>query len=133
MSISIENCALLTIETVKVTDESGGSNATSAAVTFTATVQNSRPVLDAIADRMVSNAATSTSTIGVLVTDADGRDTHALTATSTDPAVAGVGDREGRPAGCIGGGLHRTHAIGVLQVMSRRPRTPRRFRHTWTE
>ena len=96
--------------TVRATDDSEAPNAASAARTFTATVPNSRPVLDAIADRMVSNAATSTfvvlgdmhaptatSTIGVLVTDADARDRHALTATSTDLAVAGVGDREGRP------------------------------------
>ena len=99
-----------TTVTVWATDDSGESNATSTPATFTATVPNSRPVLDAIADRMVSNAATSTfvvlgdmhaptatSTIGVLVTDADAGDRHALTATSTDLAVAGVGDREGRP------------------------------------
>ena len=58
-----------TTVTVWATDESGASNATSAPVTFTATVPNSRPAVAAIADWTVDVSNGSTSAPVVTVTD----------------------------------------------------------------
>ena len=76
--------------TMRVTarDNSGASNATSAAVTFTATVPNSRPVVGSISDLTVSRGSTGTRTVSV--TDGDSGDTPAVSARSSDTGVATV-------------------------------------------
>ena len=76
--------------TMRVTarDNSGASNATSAAVTFTATVPNSRPVVGSISNLTVSRGSTGTRTVSV--TDGDSGDTPAVSASSSDTGVATV-------------------------------------------
>ena len=74
--------------TVTATDNSGESNATSAAVEFDLTVPNSRPVLGAISDLTVSRGSTGTRTASV--TDGDTGDTHTVSASSSNEGVATV-------------------------------------------
>ena len=73
--------------TIEVTarDNSGATNATSAAVEFDVTVPNSRPVVGSISDLTVSRGSTGTRT--VTVTDGDAGDTHTVSASSDDAAV----------------------------------------------
>ena len=75
--------------TVRATDNSGASNDTSAAVTFTATVPNSRPVVDSLSDVTLPRAP-GTGTVGVTVADGDVGDAHTVTARSSDADVATV-------------------------------------------
>ena len=78
--------------TVTATDSSGASNATSAAVTFTATVTdpsvNGRPVVAAIANQSMAPAGTAQLTVAV--TDPDSDDEHTVKAVSSDTSVATV-------------------------------------------
>ena len=74
--------------TVTAEDNSGESNDTSAAVTFTATVPNSRPVVSPISNQTV--AAGASGTVTVVVTDGDAGDTHTVTASSDNTSVATV-------------------------------------------
>ncbi len=76
-----------TIE-VTATDDSGASNATSAAVEFEVTVPNSRPAVGSISDLTVSLGSTATRTAAV--TDGDGGDAHTVSASSSDTGVAKV-------------------------------------------
>ena len=73
--------------TVTATDDSGGSNAESAASTFAVTV-NARPEVDPISELTVSPGSAEMATI--TVTDADSGQAHALAAESDDLAVATV-------------------------------------------
>ena len=74
--------------TVTATDNSGATNATSAEVTFTATVPNSRPAVGAISDLTVSRGSTGARTASV--TDGDTGDTHEVSASSSATGVATV-------------------------------------------
>ena len=76
--------------TMRVTarDNSGESNATSAAKEFDVTVPNSRPVVGSISDLTVSRGSTGTRTVSV--TDGDSGDTPAVSARSSDTGVATV-------------------------------------------
>ena len=108
--------------TVRATDDSGASNATSAARTFTVTVSNTRPVVASIANRTVSNG--STSAVDVTVTDADAGDAHTVTAASGDTSVAPVtvsGKRvtvRGRGCGTATVTVHATDDSGAWNATS---------------
>ncbi|MCY3818279.1 MAG: Ig-like domain-containing protein [Gammaproteobacteria bacterium] len=73
---------------VTATDDSGESNATSAAATFDATVPNSRPAVGSISNLTVSRGSSGTRT--VTITDGDGGDAHTVSASSDDTSVATV-------------------------------------------
>ena len=81
------SCGTATIA-VTATDDSGESNATSAAAKFDATIPNSRPAVGSIPDLTVARGSTGTRT--ARVTDADSGDTHAIAASSGDASVATV-------------------------------------------
>ncbi len=77
-------CGAATIE-VTATDNSGGSNATSAAVEFDVTVSSSRPVVVTISDATVSRGSAATRTVWV-----SGGDDSTVSASSDDRSVATV-------------------------------------------
>ena len=70
--------------TVTATDDCGATSSRE----FTATVPNSRPVVDSIPALTVARGSTGTRT--VTVTDGDSGDTHTVTAKSSDTSVATV-------------------------------------------
>ena len=75
---------------VTATDNSGGTNDTSAEVSFEVTVRkpNDTPVVSAIADQSV--LVSGTQSVTVTVTDDDTDDTHTVTATSSNTSKATV-------------------------------------------
>ena len=81
------SCGAATM-TVTARDNSGESNATSAAKEFDVTVPNSRPSVGSISDLTVSRGSTGTRTVSV--TDRDSGDTPAVSASSSDNGVATV-------------------------------------------
>ena len=75
--------------TVSVTDNSGQENAAATPITFEVTVDaNSQPVIQAIPD--VTLDAGAESTVAVNITDADIDNTHTISASSDDTAIAAV-------------------------------------------
>ena len=75
--------------TVSATDDSGQENASATPIVFQVTVDaNSQPVIKAIPDATLDAGAEST--VAVNITDADVGDTHTISASSDDTAIAAV-------------------------------------------